>query len=76
MPYVQDPGDWSQVLEELAIEQAEVEEEQYKCRCPRCDRFGVVSGSDDYYGTIYKCSCLLLSWVIHPETGEKVEGAN
>lgn len=74
MPYVQDPGDWSQVVEELAIEQAEAEEEQSKCRCPRCDRFGIVSSSDDHYGTIYECSCLPVHWVIDPETGEKVEG--
>jgi hypothetical protein len=73
MPYVNDPGDWSQVAEELAIEQAEAKFEQYKCCCPRCDRFGIVSGSDDYYGTVYECSCLPVDWVIDPETGEKVE---
>lgn len=74
MPYVNDPGNWSQVQEELAIEQAEAKFEQYKCLCPRCDRFGVVSGQDDYYGTIYECSCLPVYWVIDPATGEKVEG--
>lgn len=73
MPYVNDPGDWSQWLEELAIEQAELEFERYKCRCPKCERFGVVSGADEYYGTIYQCSCLPVHWVIDPETGEKVE---
>lgn len=73
MPYVQDPGDWSQVVEELAVEQLEMEQEQYICRCPRCDRFGVVSSWDEHYGTIYSCNCLPLSWVIDPQTSEKVE---
>lgn len=29
MPYVQDDGDWSQVAEELAQEQLELEQQQY-----------------------------------------------
>lgn len=73
MPYVQDPGDWSQVVEELAIEQHQMETEQYICRCPRCDRFGVVSGWDEYYGTIYQCNCLTVFAGINPQTGEKME---
>lgn len=75
MSSVQNSGHWSQVQEELAIEQAEAKFEQYKCRCPRCERSGVVSGQDDYYRTIYECSCLPTFWVIDPETGKKVEGA-
>lgn len=77
IPYVQKPDDLSQDQEELAIKlfkQAENRFEQYKCCCPRCDRFGVVSGSDSHYGNIYECSCIPICWVIDPETGEKVEG--
>lgn len=59
----------------FAIEQAETNFEQHKCRCPGCERFGVVSGSDSHYGTIYDCSCIHIHWVIAPETGEKVEGS-
>lgn len=66
MPYVQDDGDCSQLQEELAIEQHQIEQEQYFCSCPRCDRFGVVSGWDEHYGTIYQCSCLRVFWVIDP----------
>lgn len=73
MPYVNDPGDWSQVQEELAIEQMEMQ--QYACRCPQCNRFGLVQGWDDHYGTIYRCGCLVVFWVIDPVTGEKVEGS-
>lgn len=74
MPYVQDPGDWSQVQSELAIEQVQLEHEQYVCRCPRCNRFAIVQGQDERYGTIYRCKCLPVFWVIDPETGNKVEG--
>lgn len=73
MPYVHDNGDWSQVQEELAVEQHQINQEQYICRCQGCDRFGVVSGWDEHYGTIYQCSCLPVSWVIDPQTAEKVE---
>lgn len=69
MPYVTDPGDWSQWVEELAIEQAEVEFEQYICRCPRCDgrrarsatgiTFGLSSSTDGYLlRTGYHCACI------------------
>ena len=34
MPYVHDPGDWSQGKEELAIEQANLEQKQYACGYP------------------------------------------
>ncbi|PSB29610.1 hypothetical protein [Chlorogloea sp. CCALA 695] len=42
--------------------------------CPKCDRPGIVSGTDEYYGKIYSCKCFPASWVISPGTGEKVEG--
>ena len=74
MPYVSDPGKVSQIQEETAIKQAEFEAARYACRCPRCDRFGLVRGHDDHYGIIYQCSCLPVCWAIDPETGEKVEG--
>lgn len=76
MPCVNDPGDWSQVQEEMAIEQTEEAAKQYACRCPRCDRFGLVEGHDNHYGTIYRYECLptIIYWAINPETGEKIEG--
>lgn len=73
MPYTNDPGDWSQVLEALAEEHAQTQLDLWRCRCPRCKRFGVVSSWHNYFGIIYECSCLPVSWVISPETGEKIE---
>lgn len=72
--FVHDPGKWSQGLEELANLHAPSRNDLSRCRCPRCERFGVVSGVDEYYGTIYRCNCLPVFWVISPETGEKLEG--
>ncbi len=72
MPYVNDPGGWSQVQDELGIKQAQLEHDQYSCCCPRCNRFGIVCGKDEHYGTIYRCNCLLLLWAIDPETDKKV----
>ncbi len=74
MPFVNDPGDWSQVLESLAEDHAPEQFDLQNTRCPRCNRFGVVAGIDDYYGIIYKCNCFPVFWVINPETGEKLEG--
>ena len=70
---VNNPGDRRQVLAALVNEHTQTQHEQYT-RCPRCDRFGVVSGTHDYYGIIYKCNCLPVFWVVSPETGEKLEG--
>ena len=70
---VNNPGDRRQVLEALANEHIQPQHEQYT-RCPRCNRFGVVSGMNKYYGAIYHCNCLPVFWVISPETGEKLEG--
>jgi hypothetical protein len=62
-----------QVLTALANEHIQTQHEQYTC-CPQCDRFGVVSDTHEYYGTIYHCACNDVFWVISPETGEKLEG--
>lgn len=72
--FIYEPGDWSQALEVLASEHAQLQKDLSSCRCPRCERFGVVSGTNDYYGIIYYCPCVYIFWVINPETGEKVEG--
>ena len=74
MSFVHDPGDWSQTLEARTCDRAQTQLDLLRCRCPRCNRFGVVSGMDEYYGTIYHCKCLPVFWVISPETGEKLEG--
>lgn len=71
MPFVNDPGDWSQTLEAVAEEHAQIQLDLSRCRCPKCDRFGVISSADGYYGTSYRCSCLSIRWAISPETGEK-----
>ena len=73
-PFVVDPGDWSQVLEAMADEHAQTQLDLQNTRCPKCNRFGVVSGTDEYYSTIYHCACNDVFWVISPETGEKLEG--
>ena len=48
MPYVHDPGSNRQVQEELAIEQADLEQKQYACRYPRCFSFGIVQSRDNH----------------------------
>ncbi len=78
---VNNPGDHRQVSVTLANEYVQTQHEQYT-RCPKCDsasahaglRFGVVSGSTEYYGIIYHCACKDVFWVISPETGNKLEG--
>lgn len=70
---VNNPGARRQVLDALANEHIQTQHEQYT-RCPKCNRFGVVSDTHDYYGIIYKCNCQPVFWVISPETGEKLEG--
>jgi len=62
-----------QALEALASEHAQIQSDLSRCRCPKCDRFGVVSDAHDYYGAIYKCNCLPVFWVISPETGDRIE---
>ncbi len=69
---VNELGDRRQVLTALANEYAQPQYEQYTC-CPRCNRFGVVSGTHEYYGAIYHCACNDVFWVISPETGNKLE---
>ena len=73
-PNVNELGDRRQVLDALTSDRAQTQLDLLRCRCPRCNRFGVVSGMDEYYGTIYHCNCLPVFWVINPETGEKLEG--
>lgn len=73
MPLINDSGDWSQTLEALADEHAQIQSDLQRYRCPKCDCFGVISSSQDYFGAIYKCNCQAVFWVISPETGEKVE---
>ena len=72
-PKVNELGDRCQVLRVLANEYTQTQHEQYTC-CPKCNRFGVVSGITEYYGIIYHCACKDVFWVISPETGEKLEG--
>ena len=73
MTYTNDSGDWSQTLKALASEHAQLQSDLQRCSCPKCDRFGVVSDTHDYYGAIYKCNCQPVLWVISPETGERIE---
>ena len=70
-PFLNEPSDHRQILDALTDDSAY---DSQNNRCPRCNRFGVVSGMDEYYGTIYHCNCLPVFWVIRPETGEKLEG--
>ena len=72
-PNVNELGDHCQVSKALIGDRAQTQLDLLRCRCPRCNRFGVVSGTHDYYGIIYRCSCLPVLWVISPETGEKIE---
>ena len=72
-PKVNELGDHCQVLEALTGDRAQTQLDLLRCRCPRCNRFGVVFDTHDYYGIIYRCSCLPVLWVINPETGEKIE---
>jgi len=73
MPFVHDPGESRQVLEALAQEHAQTQLDLQNTRCPKCDRFGIVSDTHEYYGFIYRCSCLPVFWVINPETGDRIE---
>lgn len=68
---VNNPGDRRQVLDALTGVSAH---DLQTNRCPRCDRFGVVSDTHDYYGIIYRCSCQPVFWIISSETGNKLEG--
>ena len=70
-PFLNEPSDHRQVSDALTGDSAY---DSQNNRCPRCNRFGVVSDTDDYYGLIYHCNCLPVFWVISPETGEKLEG--
>ncbi len=70
---VNNPGDRYEVFEALTSNRIQTQHEQ-DTRCPKCDRFGVVSDTHDYYGTIYHCTCKDVFWVISPETGNKLEG--
>ena len=70
-PFLNEPSDHRQVSDTLTGDSAY---DLQNNRCPKCDRFGVVSGMDGYYGIIYHCNCLPVFWVISPETGEKLEG--
>ena len=72
-PKVNELGAHRQVLEALTGDRAQTQLDLLRCRCPRCNRFGIVSGTHEYYGIIYRCICLPVLWVISPETGEKIE---
>ena len=74
MTYTNYSGNWSQALEALASEHAQIQSDLSKCRCSKCDRFGVVSDTHEYYSIIYKCNCQPVFWVISLETGNKLEG--
>ena len=54
LPKVNNPGDRCQVLEALTGDHAHTQLDLSGCRCLQCNRFGVVSGVDEYYGTIYR----------------------
>lgn len=67
-----DPGNSRQILAALI---SDLNADSQVNRCPKCDRFGVVSGVHDYYGIIYKCNCQAVLWVISPETGDAFGGS-
>ncbi len=71
---VNNPGDRYEVFEARAGDRAQTQLDLSRCRCPRCNRFGIISDTDEYYGIIYRCSCQPVFWVISPETGNKLEG--
>ena len=73
-PNVNELGDRRQVLDVLTGDHTQTQLDLLRCRCPKCNRFGVVSGSTEYYGIVYHCACKDVFWVISPETGEKLEG--
>ena len=73
-PKVNELGDRCQVSKALIGDRAQTQLDLLRCRCPRCNRFGVVFDMHDYYGIIYKCNSQPMFWVISPETGEKLEG--
>lgn len=73
MTSIHDSSDWSQALEALAKEHAQIQSDLQRYRCPKCDCFGVVSSPHDYFRAIYRCNCIPIFWVVSPETGEKIE---
>lgn len=73
MTCINDPSKWSQDLEQLISEYRQIQSDLSRCRCSRCNNFGVASGWHDYYGIIYKCNCQAVFWVINPETGDRIE---
>ena len=72
-PNVNELGDHCQVLKALTSDRAQTQLNLSRCRCSRCDRFGVVSGAHEYYRIIYHCACSDVFWVISPETGDRIE---
>lgn len=70
MSPVYDPGNSRQIIAALV---SNLTDNSQNNRCPRCNRFGIVSDTHEYYGAIYRCNCRPVLWVINPETGEKIE---
>ena len=70
MIYTNDPGNSRQIIAALI---GNLNTDSQNNRCPKCNRFGVVCDTHDYYGAIYRCNCQAVLWVINPETGEKIE---
>lgn len=70
MPYPNDPGNSCQIIAALIND---LNSGPQHNRCPKCNRFGIVSDAHDYFGAIYKCNCLPIIWVVSPETGERIE---
>ncbi|WP_009630474.1 hypothetical protein [Synechocystis sp. PCC 7509] len=65
-PKVNELGDHYQVLKALTGDHTQTQLDLLRCRCPRCDRFGVVFDMHDYYGIIYKVKkfkTYILSWL-------------
>ena len=67
-----DPGNSRQIIAALT---GDLTSNSRNNRCPKCDRFGIVSDTHEYYGFIYRCSCLPVFWVISPETGDAFGGS-
>lgn len=74
-----DPGNSRQIIAALT---GDLTRNSRNNRCPKCEgryanrrrhRFGIVFDTHDYYGTIYRCSCQAVLWVISPETGDRIE---
>lgn len=53
-----DPGNSRQILAALV---GGFNADSQTNRCAKCNRFGIVSDTHDYYGAIYKCICLPIS---------------